>query len=77
VNSLSLRMSLEDINEEIIDDIREQTGKHTGKAQVKFSIYDESEGISIELFSRNTSVTVTNELISYLKEHPEIEYMVN
>jgi DNA polymerase-3 subunit alpha len=77
VNKLSLRMSLDDINEEIINEIREQTGKCAGKAQVRFSIYDESEGISVELFSRNTSVTVTNELIAYLKEHPEIEYMVS
>jgi DNA polymerase-3 subunit alpha len=77
INSLSIRMSINDIDEEFIDEIREQTAKSTGKAQVKFSIYDESEGISLDLFSRNTSVTVTNELISYLKERPEIEYKVS
>ena len=77
VNSLSIRMSLNDVNEEIIDEIREQTAKNSGKAQIKFSIYDEKEGISVDLFSRNTSVTVTNQLISYLKERPEIEYKVS
>ncbi len=77
INSLSIRMSLNDIDEEIINEIREQTTKNSGKAQVKFSIYDEAEGISVDLFSRNTSVTVTNELIRYLRERPEIEYRVS
>jgi len=77
INSLSIRMSLNDIDEDIIDEIREQTTKNSGKAQVKFSIYDEAEGISVDLFSRNTSVTVTNDLIRYLRERPEIEYRVS
>ena len=77
VNNLSIRMSLNDVNEEIIDEIKEQTSRNTGKAQVKFSIYDEQEGISVDLFSRNTSVTVTNELISYLQNRTEIEYKVS
>jgi DNA polymerase III subunit alpha len=77
INNLSIRLSINDLNEAIMSEIRELTSKNTGKARVRFCIVDENEGISIEMFSRNTSVSVSNELIKYLNERPELEYRVS
>jgi DNA polymerase-3 subunit alpha len=77
VHNLSIRISLSDINDKIISEIKKQSDQNKGKATLKFNIYDESEGISMDLFSRNTSVAVSDELINFLEEHPEIEYKVS
>jgi DNA polymerase-3 subunit alpha len=77
VNNLAIRISLNDLNDSLIDEIKRNTAGSGGKATVKFYIYDESEGISIELFSRNTSVTVTNELVQFFKERPELSIKVS
>ncbi len=77
VNNLAIRVALKDINEEFIKEIREKTNQYNGKTNVKFYIYDEEEGITLEMFSRNTSVSVTNELIEYLNTKSEIEFKVS
>ncbi|MBN1598569.1 MAG: DNA polymerase III subunit alpha [Bacteroidales bacterium] len=77
VNNISIRMSLNDINDEIIEEIKDKTNDSKGKAKLKFCIYDEEEGLSVELFSRNTSVEITNELITFFNSHPEIDYKVS
>ena len=77
ISTLSIKLSVNDVNDEIINEIHEQTERSRGKARIRFCIVDESEGISIELFSRNTSVSVSDELIRYLDERPEIEYRVS
>jgi DNA polymerase III subunit alpha len=77
VKNLSIRMSIQDLNEEIIAEMHKQSDKNKGKSTLRFNIYDENEGISVDMFSRNISVLVTNELIDFLNSHPEIEYKVN
>jgi DNA polymerase-3 subunit alpha len=77
IHNLSIRLSVSDVNEEVIREIREHTAKNTGKARIKFSIVDENEGISIDMFSRNTSVSVSDDLIKFLDARPEIEYRVS
>jgi DNA polymerase-3 subunit alpha len=77
VKNLIIRISVNDVNEELINDIQSCVSNNHGKAGIKFCLVDEAEGISVELFSRNASVSVTNELIKYLDDRPELEYKVN
>ncbi len=77
VNSLAIRIALKDLNEAFINEIREKANQYNGKANIKFYIYDEDEGITLEMFSRNTTVSLTNELIDYLNNRTEIEYKVS
>ncbi len=77
VKNLSIRVSVKDLNEELITDIRDRTTSSAGRATVKFCVYDENEGISVELFSRNTSVNVTNELLKFFEERPELSIRVS
>ncbi|MBA7533499.1 DNA polymerase III subunit alpha [subsurface metagenome] len=77
VNNLAIKISLKDLDEDIVKEIREQTNRHKGKATIKFYICDESEGLTLEMYSRNTSVSVTNELVEYLNNRSEIEYKVS
>ena len=77
IKNLAIRIALDDLNDQIINDIQAHAEKSPGNARIKFSIYDENEGIAIDLFSRNTTIAVSNELISYLDDQPDIEYKVS
>jgi DNA polymerase-3 subunit alpha len=77
VTNLAIRLSLDDLNDELINEIKQCTGKSDGRARIKFYIFDEQEGISVELFSRNTTISVTNELVSFLNEKPELTIKVS
>ncbi|MBN1117456.1 MAG: DNA polymerase III subunit alpha [Bacteroidales bacterium] len=76
VKSISLKMPLQDLSDDLVDKIHEEVDKSKGKANLSFQIYDEKEGMGIEMFSRNTMVQVSNELMNFLEEN-NIEYAVN
>lgn len=77
VHKLTMKMSLTDLNDEIIREFKDHSDRNKGKTTVKFTIYDEQESMAIDLFSRNSSITVSNEMIEFLDSHPEIEYKVS
>lgn len=77
VTNLAIGLSLNDLNDELIKEIKQRTSQSNGRTRIKFCIYDESEGISVELFSRNTSVNVTNDLLLFLKDRPELSIKVS
>jgi DNA polymerase III subunit alpha len=76
VKNLSLKLSLHELTDEFVDKLQEQTANAKGKANLSFQILDEKEGGSIEMFSRNTMVQVSNELISFLEKN-DIEFAVS
>ena len=76
VKNLSIKMSLSELTNDIIERIHEQTSNSKGKAQISFKICDEQEGMQVEMFSRNTMVQVSNELIKFFETN-NIEYSVS
>ncbi|MCG8698023.1 MAG: DNA polymerase III subunit alpha [Bacteroidales bacterium] len=77
VKNISLTIALKHLSEEIVTELKTQTTNHEGKALLKFQVYDESEGIKLDLFSRNSTVDVNEDFVSFLDSHPEIEYKVS
>ncbi|MBN2484702.1 MAG: DNA polymerase III subunit alpha [Bacteroidales bacterium] len=76
VKSLSLKLPLQDLTDELVEKIHQQATENKGKANLSFQITDSSDGLGIEMFSRNTLVNVTNELVEFLEKN-DIEYAVN
>lgn len=76
VKNLSLKMEASEITESIVEKIHEQATKSKGKAHLSFQIFDASENMKIEMFSRNTMVEVSNEFIDFLEKH-SIQYAVS
>jgi DNA polymerase-3 subunit alpha len=76
VKSLSLKMALNELTDDLVDKIHEATNKTKGKANLSFKIIDENDGSQLEMFSRNTMVQVSNELIEFLEQN-DIEFAVS
>jgi DNA polymerase III subunit alpha len=76
IKELSVRVPLESISNRFIEEVKLMAEKHSGKTNLKFVIYDRSEKIAFEMFSRKYSVNLDDELISYFEESEEIEFSV-
>ena len=77
VKSVTLIINPENINREMISELMEIVKENSGETELKFLFYDPDDKISLPMFSRTLRVRLNNELISYLEDHPGIEYKVN
>jgi DNA polymerase-3 subunit alpha len=77
IKSIMLRMPINSLNPEFINDLKKIVSKDPGKAQLRFNIFDAEENINIEMFSRNQKVSVSDELLSYLASRSDIEFRLN
>jgi DNA polymerase-3 subunit alpha len=76
VKNISLRMNASEVTESIVDKIHKQATQSKGKAHLSFEIYDEPQGLKLEMFSRNTMVNVSNDFIDFLEKN-SIAYAVS
>ncbi len=77
VKSITLTIPLAQINEAIIDEIEHLMKKSKGNAMVRFAVFDEETENSVQLFSRNSRIEITDEILRFFEEHTEIGYRIN
>jgi len=77
INSVTLKIDPENINAEMINELRELIHENKGETELKFLFINTGDKISLPMFSRTLRVRLNNELISYLEDHPGIDYKVN
>ncbi len=77
IKSVTIKINPENINAEIIDELKELIRENKGETELKFLFLDQEDKVSLPMFSRTLRVRLNNEFISYLDDHPGIEYKVN
>ena len=77
VKSLILTIPLKSIDDQIISKIEKYADQKQGSARLKFMVHDREENIYIEMFSRNKRINLSDELIKFLEEAPEIDFKLN
>ncbi len=77
IKSVTLKINPENINNEMINELKELIRENKGETELKFLFLDTDDKISLPMFSRTLRVRLNNEFISYLDDHPGIEYKVN
>jgi DNA polymerase-3 subunit alpha len=77
VKSVTIKINVNNVTRELINELMNMVKENHGETELKFLFYDTEERISLPMFSRNTRVRLNNELISYLDDHPSIDYRVN
>jgi hypothetical protein len=61
----------------MIRNLKNLVNEHKGETELKFLFLDSDDKISLPMFSRTHRVRLNNELLSYLEDHPGIEFKVN
>ncbi len=77
IKSVTLKIDPENISIEMINELKELIHENKGETELKFLFLDIDDKISLPMFSRTFRVRLNNELISYLDDHPGIDYKVN
>jgi DNA polymerase-3 subunit alpha len=77
IKSVTIKIRAEEISRELINELMELIKENKGETELKFLFLDLNEKISLPMFSRNIRVRLNNEFVSYLDDHPSIEYKVN
>ena len=77
IKSVTLKIDPENISPEMIKNLKELVLENKGETELKFLFIDSDDKISLPMFSRTFRVRLNNELISYLDDHPGIEFKVN
>jgi DNA polymerase-3 subunit alpha len=76
IKKITIPILIDDVNEELIDQIKVVSKSNTGKVQLKIKVIDPKSQISMEMFSRSYRVALSNELISHLKKM-DLKFKVN
>jgi DNA polymerase-3 subunit alpha len=77
IKSVTIIIKPEDTNSALLDDLLDLVKENKGDTELRFMFYDQENKISLPMFSRSIRVRLNNEFISYLEDHPSIDYKVN
>ena len=77
IKSVTLKIDPQNISNDMIYELRELVQQNKGETELKFLFIDSGDKISLPMFSRTMRVRLNNDLISYLEDHPGIDYKVN
>jgi len=74
VKTIQIRLPIDRLTDNFINDFTQRTIKNSGNTNLKIMVYDPSENISIDFFSRSHRISLDDELIEFLSENKEIEF---
>uniref|UniRef100_UPI0040570FCD DNA polymerase III subunit alpha n=1 Tax=Alistipes sp. TaxID=1872444 RepID=UPI0040570FCD len=75
IKSLKIKLPLEDITMELIDDLEEHLARSKGKASLHILVYDPKSGVKVGYLSRGVKVAIHADLFKWL-ENEGIEYSI-
>ena len=73
VKNATVKMSLQEINEDVVSELIETINNNKGNLTLRFHIFDnENERLNVKLLSRGARVDITPELAKFFDNYPEI-----
>jgi len=75
--SITVKIPLSALSGDIISDLERLTLSSKGKTQLRFDIYDLETNMVVNLFSRNTRIEITDELLTYFEKHEDLVFKIN
>ena len=75
--SITLKIPLPSINAEMVSELERLTQNSKGRSLVKFDVWDPETKLMVNLFSRNTRIEITNELLAYFEKHDDLVFKIN
>ncbi|HOS71027.1 MAG TPA: DNA polymerase III subunit alpha [Bacteroidales bacterium] len=77
IKSITLKIDPVNIDGEMIRELRQLVSDNKGETEMRFMFLDTEDRISLPMFSRTLRVRLNNDFISYLEDHPSIDFKVN
>ena len=77
IKKITILIPLTLLNSTLITELSQLTKEHPGNTELYFKVTDPDSKQSLDLISRPVKLSVGRELISYLKERPELDFRIN
>ena len=77
IKTVTLKIDPDNMSSEMINELKEMIHDNKGETELRFLFVDSDDKISLPMFSRTLRVRLNNEFISYLDDHPGIDFKVN
>jgi DNA polymerase-3 subunit alpha len=75
--SITVKIPLSSLTGNFITDLEHLTKTTHGKALLKFDIFDLETNMVVNLFSRNTRIEITDDLLAYFDKHDDLAFKIN
>lgn len=75
--SITVKIPLSALTGEVINDLERMTANNRGKSLLRFDVYDIETNMMVNLFSRNTRIEITDELLDYFEKHDDLAFKIN
>ena len=77
ISSITIRIKTGLINSEFIANLKTIIKENPGNKILKILLIDHEDKITLPLFSRSIRAGITNELIGWIEDNPELDFKVN
>ncbi|MDD2551916.1 MAG: DNA polymerase III subunit alpha [Dysgonamonadaceae bacterium] len=77
IEKLTIQLPLTELTDESVTDLSALLKNNSGNTLLYFQINGIDSHLNLELFARNTKITVTSSLVDYLKSNSAIKFKVN
>lgn len=77
VEKITILIPLAELNTAMVTELATLTKDHPGTTELYFKVTDTDEKMAVDLISRPVKLSVGKELISYLKERPQLAFRIN
>jgi DNA polymerase-3 subunit alpha len=77
IEKISIFIPIQALDETVINELSAMIKKHPGSAQLYFRIADGEDNVAVSFIAHDIRVSITFELIEFLKENTEIEFKIN
>ena len=75
--NLMLEIPIDKLEEKTLEELENILTNNSGKTTLRFNFVDPETDTRVQMFSRTKSVTLTQELKSYLQNQTEIYFSIN
>ncbi len=75
--SITVQVPLPAITSDMVTDLERLTQNSKGKSLLKFDIWDPESKMMISLFSRNTRIEISDEILAYFEKHDDLVFKIN
>lgn len=77
IEKITITLSVHDLDEPTISDLSAFIKSNPGQSLLYFRIVDGEHNVSLKMFSQSKKLSVTRDLVDYLKEHDSLDFKIN
>ena len=77
ISKITILIPLTVLNTELVNELVDLTKEHPGSTELYVKVSDPETKMTLDMVSRPVKLSVGRELISYLKERPELDFRIN